>query len=83
MAEGNGELNDDVSSTKADDRGDGEKTEDYVKLLEYGLDRKVRKRRALLVLIIVRRNIFQTFLFCSAGRWKTGRYLQNRKIIPF
>lgn len=41
MAEGNGELNDDVSSTKAEDRGDGEKTEDYVKLLEYGLDRKV------------------------------------------
>jgi len=42
MAEGNGELNDDVSSSKAaEDRGDGEKTEDYVKLLEYGLDRKV------------------------------------------
>lgn len=41
MAEGNGELNDDVSSTKAEDRGDGERTEDYVKLLEYGLDRKV------------------------------------------
>lgn len=41
MAEGNGELNDDVSSSKPEDRGDGERTEDYVKLLEYGLDRKV------------------------------------------
>lgn len=41
MAEGNGELHDDVTSSKQEDRGDGERTEDYVKLLEYGLDRKV------------------------------------------
>lgn len=43
MAEGNGELLDDINQ-KADDRGDGERTEDYPKLLEYGLDKKVRKQ---------------------------------------
>jgi Heterogeneous nuclear ribonucleoprotein Q acidic domain len=40
MAEGNGEIVDDTTK-KSDDRGDGEKTEDYPKLLEYGLDKKV------------------------------------------
>lgn len=42
MAEGNGELVDEVSGMKSEDRGDGEKTEDYPKLIEYGLDKKVR-----------------------------------------
>lgn len=42
MAESNGELLGDLSATKSDDRGDGERTEDYSKLLEYGLDKKVR-----------------------------------------
>lgn len=41
MAEGNGELVDDVSGMKSDERGDGERTEDYPKLLEYGLDKRV------------------------------------------
>ena len=41
MAEGNGELVDDVTAMKSDDRGDGERTEDYPKLLEYGLDKRV------------------------------------------
>lgn len=42
MAESNGELVvGEVSATKSDDRGDGERTEDYSKLLEYGLDKKV------------------------------------------
>lgn len=41
MAEGNGELVDDVSGMTSDDRGDGERTEDYPKLLEYGLDKRV------------------------------------------
>ncbi|XP_037951722.1 heterogeneous nuclear ribonucleoprotein R isoform X2 [Teleopsis dalmanni] len=40
MAEGNGELLDDINQ-KSDDRGDGERTEDYPKLIEYGLDKKV------------------------------------------
>lgn len=40
MAEGNGELVEDINQ-KSDDRGDGERTEDYPKLLEYGLDKKV------------------------------------------
>ncbi|KAM7362350.1 synaptotagmin binding cytoplasmic RNA interacting protein isoform 4-T4 [Cochliomyia hominivorax] len=40
MAEGNGELVDDINQ-KPEDRGDGERTEDYPKLLEYGLDKKV------------------------------------------
>ncbi|XP_014095205.1 heterogeneous nuclear ribonucleoprotein Q isoform X4 [Bactrocera oleae] len=40
MAEGNGELVDDINQ-KSEDRGDGERTEDYPKLLEYGLDKKV------------------------------------------
>lgn len=40
MAEGNGEIVDDATK-KSEDRGDGEKTEDYPKLLEYGLDKKV------------------------------------------
>ncbi|XP_055852822.1 heterogeneous nuclear ribonucleoprotein Q isoform X1 [Episyrphus balteatus] len=41
MAEGNGELVDDMVTPKSEDRGDGERTEDYPKLLEYGLDKKV------------------------------------------
>lgn len=41
MAEGNGELVDDVG-VKSDDRADGERTEDYPKLIEYGLDKRVR-----------------------------------------
>lgn len=40
MAEGNGEIIDDTTK-KAEDRGDGEKTEDYPKLIAYGLDKKV------------------------------------------
>lgn len=45
MAESNGELQlaAEVSATKSEDRGDGERTEDYSKLLEYGLDKKVRE----------------------------------------
>lgn len=39
MAEGNGEMLDD--NVKSEDRGDGERTEDYPKLIEYGLDKKV------------------------------------------
>lgn len=42
MAEGNGELVDDVI-IKSEDRGDGERTDDYPKLLQYGLDKKVSK----------------------------------------
>ena len=34
MAEGNGEILDDMANIKSEDRGDGEKTEDYPKLLE-------------------------------------------------
>lgn len=41
MAEGNGELVDDLASMSSQDRGDGEKTEDYPKLIEYGLDKRV------------------------------------------
>ncbi|CAO1431202.1 unnamed protein product [Diamesa tonsa] len=41
MAEGNGEIVEDMTTKKSDDRGDGEKTDDYPKLLEYGLDKKV------------------------------------------
>ena len=41
MAEGNGELIDEVANIKSDDRGDGQRTDDYPKLLEYGLDKKV------------------------------------------
>uniref|UniRef100_A0A1I8NSY6 RRM domain-containing protein n=1 Tax=Stomoxys calcitrans TaxID=35570 RepID=A0A1I8NSY6_STOCA len=40
MAEGNGELVEDINQ-KTEERGDGVKTEDYPKLLEYGLDKKV------------------------------------------
>ena len=43
MAEGNGELVDETIQ-KSEDRGDGERTEDYPKLLEYGLDTKVSKQ---------------------------------------
>lgn len=44
MAEGNCEVVNDNTTTatkKIDEHGDGEKTEDYPKLLEYGLDKKV------------------------------------------
>lgn len=43
MAEGNCEVvnNDNTATKKIDEHGDGEKTEDYPKLLEYGLDKKV------------------------------------------
>jgi hypothetical protein len=41
MAEGNGEVVEDTTSSKPEDRGDGERTEDYPKLISYGLDKKV------------------------------------------
>ncbi|XP_055698291.1 heterogeneous nuclear ribonucleoprotein R isoform X1 [Phlebotomus papatasi] len=44
MAEGNGEVVDDIPGTKSEDRGDGERTEDYSKLLEYGLDKRVASK---------------------------------------
>lgn len=44
MAEGNGELVDDITGTKSEDRGDGERTDDYPKLLEYGLDKRVASK---------------------------------------
>jgi hypothetical protein len=31
----------DTTSSKPEDRGDGERTEDYPKLISYGLDKKV------------------------------------------
>lgn len=40
MAEGNGEL---VDGMKTDDRGDAERTQDYPKLIEYGLDKRVSR----------------------------------------
>lgn len=44
MAEGNGELVDDLASMSSQDRGDGEKTDDYPKLIEYGLDKRVSSK---------------------------------------
>lgn len=41
MAEGNGELVEEMANQKMEGAGDGERTEDYTKLLEYGLDKKV------------------------------------------
>ncbi|XP_055627490.1 heterogeneous nuclear ribonucleoprotein R isoform X6 [Toxorhynchites rutilus septentrionalis] len=42
MAEGNGELVEEMANQKmGEGAGDGERTEDYTKLLEYGLDKKV------------------------------------------
>jgi hypothetical protein len=41
MAESNGELMEDSTNPKPEDRGDGERTDDYPKLLSYGLDKKV------------------------------------------
>lgn len=41
MAEGNGDMHEDIVNLRVDERADSERTEDYVKLLEYGLDRKV------------------------------------------
>lgn len=44
MAEGNGELVEEMANQKMEGAGDGERTEDYTKLLEYGLDKKVSGR---------------------------------------
>lgn len=41
MAEGNGELVEEIATQKMEGAGDGERTEDYTKLLVYGLDKKV------------------------------------------
>lgn len=51
MAEGNGEVVDDIPGTKSEDRGDGERTEDYSKLLEYGLDKRVSLKHNSFILI--------------------------------
>lgn len=74
MAEGNGELVDDINQ-KSEDRGDGERTEDYPKLLEYGLDKKVstvdyksiniikiKSKRQHIVLIDVKSKCFNSTL---------------------
>ncbi|XP_055382728.1 heterogeneous nuclear ribonucleoprotein R isoform X3 [Condylostylus longicornis] len=44
MAEGNGEIIEGATNLKTDDRGDGQRTEDYPKILEYGLDEKVAEK---------------------------------------
>lgn len=69
MAEGNGELVDEVSGVqKSEDRGDGERTEDYPKLLEYGLDKRVRF-------------LFMNYLHINAGFCNLiGVFLGGRKI---
>lgn len=42
MAEGNGEITEEMATTnKADGNGEPERTPDYPKLVEYGLDKRV------------------------------------------
>ena len=41
MAEGNGELVDDMTNQKATECAESERTVDYSKLITYGLDKKV------------------------------------------
>lgn len=44
MAEGNGEIIEEMATTqKTDGNGEPERTEDYPKLVEYGLDKRVNK----------------------------------------
>lgn len=44
MAEGNGEIIEEMASTnKTDGNGEPERTPDYPKLVEYGLDKRVCK----------------------------------------
>lgn len=41
MAEGNGEIIEEMTTTKTDGNAEAERTEDYPKLVEYGLDKRV------------------------------------------
>lgn len=59
MAEGNGELAEDITTMKADDRGDGERTDDYPKLIEYGLDKRVS-----ISILFFRKNLKFVFVYC-------------------
>jgi len=77
MAEGNGELLDDINQ-KADDRGDGERTEDYPKLLEYGLDKKVSALRTQHHMTTITNICHMQHMLL--GRRQTGWDLQNRQV---
>lgn len=41
MAEGNGEIIEEMATSKVEGNGDVERTPDYPKLVEYGLDKRV------------------------------------------
>lgn len=41
MAEGNGEIIEEMATSKIEGNGDVERTPDYPKLVEYGLDKRV------------------------------------------
>lgn len=53
MAEGNGEVVEEMANQKSGEGGDGERTQDYSKLLEYGLHKMVSNCPAVLSGIIV------------------------------
>lgn len=56
MAEGNGEIIEEMATTqKTDGNGEPERTPDYPKLVEYGLDKRVMKNFFFLT-------IFRTYL---------------------
>lgn len=47
MAEGNGEVVEEMATQKSGEGGDGERTQDYSKLLEYGLHKMVSNTRGV------------------------------------
>lgn len=78
MAESNGELlaAGDLSATKSEDRGgDGERTEDYSKLLEYGLDKKVCLPKLNISLLFGNNFFFK--LFRLLENWTTYTKQEN------
>jgi hypothetical protein len=73
MAESNGELMEDSTNPKPEDRGDGERTDDYPKLLSYGLDKKVSVGAPRWPVKVEPAD--QMLIALSIGCWQTRRYL--------
>lgn len=66
MAEGNGEIIEEMATTnKADGNGESERTADYPKLVEYGLDKRVSSSGPIVfICIFLCKLYFEEFCNC-------------------
>lgn len=65
MAEGNGELIEEMATaTKIEGNGETERTSDYPKLVEYGLDKRVSVQKEKQIVCVCIFRLVSAFCFC-------------------